>query len=142
MTRHQGMSKKGAVDAADLKEIVDCYFTLRRIMASLNHASPQQYPLMATVTTLKACWADLSGAQVAAGWSYPAEFVPSDGLAPNADRSGKPREKTYIEWGRRDLNNSTVHALTQPPPGGGGQHGVDEDPRPYEGQPPLGAPEI
>ena len=98
MSRHKGASSKGAVDAEDLKEIVDCYFKLRRIMASLNYASPQQYPLMATVTTLKACWADLSGAQVAAGWSYPAEFVTQDGLSPTADRSGKPREKTYIRW--------------------------------------------
>lgn len=105
MTRHKGMSRKTAVDADDLREIVDCHLRIQRIHAGLNHASPQILPLMAASATLKACWAELSGAVVLGGWAYPADMVPLDGLAPGADRSGKPREKTYMDtsiFGERD----------------------------------------
>jgi len=92
MTRHKGEIRKQAVDAADLKEIVDCYRRIQRIHMGLNYASDQQLPLMAASATLKACWAELSGAVAAAAWSFPATHVPFDGLAPQVDRSGKPRE--------------------------------------------------
>lgn len=87
MTRHKGVSRKQAVDADDLKEIVDCYFRIQRIHAGLNHMSPSIIPLMAASATLKACWAELSGAVVLGGWAYPAGLVSLDGLAPN--RNGK-----------------------------------------------------
>lgn len=92
MTRHKGANSKGAINADDLKD----RRRIERIMGSLNHASPQILPLMATTATVKACWAELSGASINAAWTYPADHVPIDGLAPGADRSGKPREKTYI----------------------------------------------
>lgn len=105
MTRHKGMSRKTAVDADDLREIVDCHLRIQRIHAGLNHASPQILPLMAASATLKACWAELSGAVVLGGWAYPADMVPFDGLAPGADRSAEPRKKTHMDtsiFGERD----------------------------------------
>lgn len=83
MTGHKGMSRKQAVDAEDLKEIVDCYFRIQRIHAGLNPMSPNIIPLMAASATLKACWAELSGAVVLGGWAYPADMVSLDGLSPN-----------------------------------------------------------
>lgn len=100
MTRHKGQSKRTAITASDLKEIADCYRTIQRIAGGLNYASHQTYPLLATAATIKACWAELSGATVAAGWSYPDTMVPRDGLAPGADRSGVPPERTFIQWGQ------------------------------------------
>lgn len=97
MSRHKGESRANAVTAEDLAAIVDCYRRIQRIHANLNHASPQHIPLMAASATLRACWADLSGATVCAGWSYPDSGVTRDGLAPRADRSGVPREKTYMK---------------------------------------------
>lgn len=96
MTRHKGAASATAVTAEDLAVIVDCYRRIQRIMANLNHASPQHIPLMAATATLRACWADLSGATILAGWSYPDSGVTQDGLAPGADRSGNPREKTTM----------------------------------------------
>lgn len=93
---HKGASKKAAITAGDLKELVDCYRRIQRIHAGLNYASPQILPLMAASATLKACWTELSGA--AGAWSYPADLVPLDGLAPSADRSGKPREDIDMRW--------------------------------------------
>ena len=86
MSRHKGTSRKQAIDSEDLKEIVDCYFRIQRIHAGLNHMSPSIVPLMAASATLKACWAELSGAVVVGGWSYPGDMVPLDGKSPN--RSG------------------------------------------------------
>lgn len=97
MARYKGASSKQAITREDLAEIVDCYRRIQRIQANLNYASPQHLPLMAASATLKACWADLSGATVVAGWSYPDSGVTLDGLAPQADRSGTPREKTYMK---------------------------------------------
>ena len=91
MSRYKGQSKKGAIDADDLRELADCYRSISRIQASLNHASDQILPLMEASATLKACWAELSGAGGMA-WTYPGNAVPLDGLAPQADRSGKSRE--------------------------------------------------
>ena len=105
MSRHKGMSSKAAIDADDLREIVDCHRRIQRIHAALNHASPQILPLMAASATLKACWAELSGAVMLGGWAYPENLVPSDGLAPGADRSGQPMEKTHMDtsiFGKRD----------------------------------------
>lgn len=93
MSRYRGQSKKGAIDAADLRELADCYRRVTRIHASLNPVSDQIFPLMAASATLKACWAELSGAGGMA-WTYPGNGVPLDGLAPGADRSGKLREAT------------------------------------------------
>lgn len=96
MTRHKGASRKTAVTAEDLKEVADCYRNIQRIHAGLNHESSQKLPLMAASATLKACWAELSGAVPLGGWSYPGNSVTLDGLHPNADRSGRPEEKTYM----------------------------------------------
>lgn len=95
MSRYKGQSKKGAVDAADLREVADCYRRVTRIHASLNPVCDQILPLMAASATLKACWAELSGAGGMA-WTYPGNGVPLDGLAPGADRSGKSRETTHM----------------------------------------------
>ena len=60
---------------------------------------------MAASATLKACWAELSGAVMLGGWAYPENLVPTDGLAPGADRSGQPMEKTQMDtsiFGKRD----------------------------------------
>lgn len=86
MTRHKGMSRKQAIDADDLREIVDCHRRIQRIHAALNHASPQILPLMAASATLKACWAELSGAVILGGWAYPANLVPADGRTPTPYR--------------------------------------------------------
>lgn len=97
MTRHKGMSRKQAIDADDLKEVADCYFRIQRIHSGLNQASPNIVPLMAASATLKACWAELSGAVVLGGWSYPADMVPLDGRRPGADQSGAPKEPAYMD---------------------------------------------
>ena len=94
MARHKGQATAMAVTAEDLAVIADCYRRIQRIHSNLNHASPQHMPLMAATATLRACWADLSGATVMAGWSYPDSGVTRNGLAPRADRSGVPREMT------------------------------------------------
>lgn len=104
MNRYKGQSKKGAIDADDLRELVDCYRRVTRIHASLNHASDQVLPLMAASATLKACWAELSGAGGMA-WTYPADAIPIDGLAPSADRSGTPRQQASMY--RFDLEQAT-----------------------------------
>lgn len=71
MTRYKGASSKGALTIEDLNEILDCYHRIQRIQGSLNMASNQKLPLLAASATLKACWAELSGAQAATGWSFP-----------------------------------------------------------------------
>jgi|GEM_PF-515894 len=102
MSRYKGQSKKGAIDAADLREVADCYRRITRIHASLNPVCDQILPLMAAAATLKACWAELSGAGGMA-WTYPGNGVPLDGLAPGADRSGTPREmKPMYRFGLDD----------------------------------------
>lgn len=85
MSRYKGMSRRQTVTAADLAEIVDCHRRIQAIHARLNYASPQQLPLLAASATLKACWAELSGAagQV---WGYPATAVPADGVPPQMRR--------------------------------------------------------
>ena len=100
MSRFKGSSQKAAVTAEDLKIIADCYRAIQRIAGGLNHASDQLYPLMATSATIKACWAELSGAIGGSAWSYPDTHVPLDGLAPGADRSGTPRKTTHIDWSK------------------------------------------
>ncbi|WP_312599066.1 hypothetical protein [Brevundimonas sp.] len=75
MTRYKGASKKGNVTLQDLAEIEDCYRRVTRIITSLNMVSPAKLPLMACSATLKACWAELSGAQAATGWSFPDSCV-------------------------------------------------------------------
>lgn len=82
---HKGSSRKQALTAADMAELVDCYRRLQKLHASLNYASPQQLPLLAASATVKAAWAELSGAVVLGGWSYPNTAVPQDGI---------PRSKT------------------------------------------------
>lgn len=107
MSRHKGTATATAVSAEDLAVVVDCYRRIQRIHANLNHASPQHIPLMAASATLRACWADLSGATILAGWSYPDSGVTQDGLAPGADRSGKVPEKTTMRRiGTADWNNA------------------------------------
>jgi len=91
VSRYKGQSTKGAVDAADLRELADCYRRVSRIHAGLNRASDHILPLMAASATLKACWAELSGAGGMA-WTYPGDGVSIDGLAPGVDRSGEARK--------------------------------------------------
>ncbi|WP_153924739.1 hypothetical protein [Brevundimonas sp. SPF441] len=99
---HKGASKKTAITEEDLKEIVDCYFRLQQIMGGLNHAAEQQLPLMAATATLKACWSELSGATAGVGWSFPSTHVSTDGLAPQADRSGTVRQKVDLRSSWRE----------------------------------------
>lgn len=101
---HKGASKKTAITAADLQEIVDCYFRIQRIMGGLNHVSEQKLPLMAATATLKACWSELSGATAGVGWSFPATYVTADGLAPQAKRSAEPQEEIDMRrtWRSRE----------------------------------------
>ena len=96
MSRYKGASRATAITAEDLAVIVDCYRRIQRIGANLNHASPQHFPLMAVTATLRACWADLSGASVMAGWSYPDSGVTSDGLAPGVDRRRASEPESYV----------------------------------------------
>ena len=56
--------------ATDLREVADCYRRVARIHASLNPVSDQIFLLMAASATLKACWAELSGAGGMA-WAFP-----------------------------------------------------------------------
>ncbi|MES2834268.1 MAG: hypothetical protein V4707_06130 [Pseudomonadota bacterium] len=78
---HKGASRKQALTAADLAELVDCYRRVQKLHASLNHASPQQLPLMAASATIKAAWAELSGVVVLGAWAWPSTAVPVDGVS-------------------------------------------------------------
>ena len=115
MSRYKGQPKKGGVDAGDLRELADCYRRVVRIHAGLNPVSDQILPLMAASATLKACWAELSGAGGMA-WTYPGSGIPMDGLAPGADRSGKPREATHMY--RFDLDSRPQEEAKPPAPPG------------------------
>ncbi|QQQ19852.1 hypothetical protein JIP62_07135 [Brevundimonas vitis] len=84
---HKGASKKQALTAEDLAELVDCYRRIQKLHASLNYASPQQLPLLAASATVKAAWAELSGAMVLGPWAWPSDAVPVDGIA----RASAPR---------------------------------------------------
>lgn len=95
MTHHKGESRKQAVDADDLAEIVDCFRRIQKIGASLNYLSPQQHPLYAAAATIKACWSELSGSNSIGTWTYPSSAVPTDGLSP--------------------IRNEEAH-ITRPPP--------------------------
>jgi len=91
MTRHKGVSTKSAVTVEDLAVVVDCYRRIQNIHAGMHYNSAQKMPLMAASATLKACWAELSGAQAATGWSYPDWAV----KAPDLDKP--PEEKRYMK---------------------------------------------
>lgn len=71
MSRYKGMSSKASLTAEDLAELIDIHRRLQKLHSDLNAVSSQRFPLMAAATTVKAAWAELSGA--AQGWSYPAE---------------------------------------------------------------------
>ena len=45
--------------------------------AGLNPVSTQRFPVMAAAATVKAAWAEISGAEQ--GWSFPAEYVVKPG---------------------------------------------------------------
>lgn len=77
---HKGASRKQALTAADMAELVDCYRRIQKLHASLNYASPQQLPLLAASATVKAAWAELSGSMTLGGWCYPDTYVPIDGI--------------------------------------------------------------
>jgi len=83
---HKGESRKQALTAEDLAELVDCYRRVQRLHAGLNHASLQQLPLMAASATIKAAWAEISGAVVLGPWAWPGNEVPTDGLPPGASK--------------------------------------------------------
>lgn len=117
MSRHKAQSKKGAVDAEDLRELVDCFRRVSRIHAGLNVASGQVLPLMAASATLKACWAELSGAGGMA-WTYPGNGVPLDGLAPGADRSASLARQhtcTASTWMIAPQRNHSLRPVRNPP---------------------------
>lgn len=82
MSGHKGISRKQALTVEDLAELADIHRRLQRMHSTLNHASFQQMPLMAASATVKAAWAELSGAGWA--WSYPATAVPLDGVPAGA----------------------------------------------------------
>lgn len=73
MSRYKGMSSKGALDVDDLIELHDIYHRLQRLHGQLNAVSSQRLPLMAASATVKAAWAELSGAEQ--GWSFPVEAM-------------------------------------------------------------------
>jgi hypothetical protein len=104
MSRYKGASKKNAIDAADLRELADCYRRVSRIHASLNPVCDQILPLMAASATIKACWSELSGAGGLA-WTYPGDGVPMDGLSPRTDRSDGAREPVPMR--RLDLDQGS-----------------------------------
>lgn len=81
---HKGASKKQALTAAEMAELVDCYRRIQKLHASLNYASPQQLPLLAASATVKAAWAELSGAIVLGPWAWPTSAVPMDGISPHS----------------------------------------------------------
>ena len=76
---YKGASRKAVVTADDLAELAEIHRRLRRMHAGLIPASSHQLPLMAASATVKAVWAELSGAGWA--WSYPASAVPMNGVA-------------------------------------------------------------
>ena len=78
MSGHKGISRRQALTVEDLAELSEIHRRLQRMHSTLNHASPQQLPLMAASATVKAAWAELSGAGWA--WSYPASGVPLNGI--------------------------------------------------------------
>ena len=66
MSRHKGIYRKQTLTVEDLAELVEIHRRLQRMHSTLNHASIQQLPLMAASATVKAAWAELSGA----GWAW------------------------------------------------------------------------
>ena len=83
MSGHKGISTKQALTTQDLAELVDIYRRLQRMHGTLNYGSHQQLPLLAASATVKAAWAEISGAGWA--WSYPATAVPLDGIPTGSD---------------------------------------------------------
>ena len=77
--RYKGGASKPVVTAQDLAELAEIHRRLQHLHRGLNPASSQQLPLMAASATVKAAWAELSGAGWA--WSYPATAVPMNGIA-------------------------------------------------------------
>ena len=90
MSGHKGISRRQALTVEDLAELSEIHRRLQRMHSTLNHASPQQLPLMAASATVKAAWAELSGAGWA--WSYPASAVPLDGV-PGGRAAQERRER-------------------------------------------------
>lgn len=77
MSRYKGASRTSALTVEDLVELVDIYHRLQAMHAGLNPVSSQRFPLMAAAATVKAAWAEVSGAEQA--WSYPATYVAKPG---------------------------------------------------------------
>lgn len=77
MGRYKGMSSKGSLTVEDLVELIDIYRRLQAMHAGLNPVSTQRFPVMAAAATVKAAWAEVSGAEQ--GWSFPAEYVVKPG---------------------------------------------------------------
>ena len=78
MSRHKGIYRKQTLTVEDLAELVEIHRRLQRMHSTLNHASVQQLPLRAASATVKAAWAELSGAGWA--WAYPSTAMPLDGV--------------------------------------------------------------
>jgi len=73
MSRYKGASTKGALTVEDLAELVDIYRRLQAMHSGLSPVSTQRFPVMAAAATVKAAWAEVSGAEQ--GWSFPAQYV-------------------------------------------------------------------
>ena len=86
--RYKGGSSKQVVTAQDLAELAEIHRRLQHLHRGLNPASTQQLPLMAASATVKAAWAELSGAGWA--WSYPATAVPMNGIAAGGLGAARP----------------------------------------------------
>lgn len=89
MSAHKGISTKQALTTEDLAELVDIYRRLQHMHGTLNYRSHQQLPLLAASATVKAAWAEISGAGWA--WSYPATAVPLNGI-PAGSQAQERRE--------------------------------------------------
>lgn len=100
MSRYKGVSRKSNVTREDLAEVEDCYRRIRLIITSLNGQSPAVLPLLAASATLKACWAELSGAQAATGWSFPdyAVRTPSGDDLPVPEQRPMKRIGVASDW--------------------------------------------
>lgn len=77
MSRYKGVSSKSVLNVEDLVELADIYRRLQAMHAGLNPVSTQRFPIMAAAATVKAAWAEVSGAEQ--GWSFPANYVAKPG---------------------------------------------------------------
>lgn len=63
MGRYKGMWSKGSLTVEDPAELADIYRRLQAMHAGFNPVSTQRFPVMAAAATVKAAWAEVSGAE-------------------------------------------------------------------------------